>query len=89
MLGIDTNVLVRFLLRDDEAQFQKANKHSGSGESILNANANALIALYHWRYVNCQDFDEGVCCKPLWSNGIELIKAEADEFRGRPLPWNC
>ena len=26
MLGIDTNVLVRFLLRDDEAQFQKANK---------------------------------------------------------------
>ena len=26
MLGIDTNVLVRFLLRDDEAQFQKAKK---------------------------------------------------------------
>ena len=26
MRGIDTNVLVRFLLRDDEAQFQKANK---------------------------------------------------------------
>lgn len=26
MLGIDTNVLVRFLLRDDEAQFQKAIK---------------------------------------------------------------
>ena len=26
MLGIDTNVLVRFLLRDDETQFQKAKK---------------------------------------------------------------
>ena len=26
MLGIDTNVLVRFLLSDDEAQFQKAKK---------------------------------------------------------------
>jgi predicted nucleic-acid-binding protein len=26
MLGIDTNVLVRFLLRDDEAQFEKARK---------------------------------------------------------------
>jgi predicted nucleic-acid-binding protein len=26
MIGIDTNVLVRFLLRDDETQFQKANK---------------------------------------------------------------
>ncbi len=26
MLGIDTNVLVRFLIRDDEAQFEKARK---------------------------------------------------------------
>ena len=26
MLGIDTNVLVRFLVRDDEAQFDKAKK---------------------------------------------------------------
>ncbi len=26
MLGIDTNVLVRFLVRDDEAQFEKAQK---------------------------------------------------------------
>src|SRR5450631_673311 len=26
MLGIDTNVLVRFLVRDDEVQFEKARK---------------------------------------------------------------
>ena len=26
MLGIDTNVLVRFLVRDDEAQYEKARK---------------------------------------------------------------
>ncbi|MHB8255350.1 MAG: PIN domain-containing protein [Acidiferrobacter sp.] len=26
MLGIDTNVLVRFLVRDDEAQFERARK---------------------------------------------------------------
>lgn len=26
MLGVDTNVLVRFLVRDDEAQFEKARK---------------------------------------------------------------
>src|SRR5258705_10124410 len=28
MLGIDTNVLVRFLVRDDHAQFEKARKLS-------------------------------------------------------------
>ena len=26
MLGLDTNILVRFLVRDDEAQFEKARK---------------------------------------------------------------
>ncbi len=26
MLGIDTNILVSFLVRDDEAQFEKARK---------------------------------------------------------------
>jgi predicted nucleic-acid-binding protein len=26
MLGVDTNVLVRFLIRDDEAQFERARK---------------------------------------------------------------
>jgi len=26
MLGIDTNVLVRYLVRDDEVQFEKARK---------------------------------------------------------------
>lgn len=26
MLGIDTNVLIRFLVRDDEAQFDRAHK---------------------------------------------------------------
>ena len=26
MLGIDTNVLVRFLVRDDETQFEKARR---------------------------------------------------------------
>ena len=26
MLGLDTNVLVRYLVRDDEAQFEKASR---------------------------------------------------------------
>jgi predicted nucleic-acid-binding protein len=30
MLGIDTNVLVRFLVRDDEGQFQKARALIGN-----------------------------------------------------------
>ena len=39
MLGIDTNVLVRFLVRDDEAQFEKANRlikrEVGVGEDVF------------------------------------------------------
>ncbi len=39
MLGIDTNLLVRYLVRDDEAQFEKANRlikrGIGSGEAVF------------------------------------------------------
>ena len=39
MLGIDTNVILRFLVRDDEAQFEKARrliKHEvGAGENVF------------------------------------------------------
>ncbi|MBM3341178.1 MAG: type II toxin-antitoxin system VapC family toxin [Betaproteobacteria bacterium] len=39
MLGIDTNVLVRYLVRDDEAQFEIANRlirrGVGAGEAIF------------------------------------------------------
>lgn len=46
MLGIDTNVLVRFLVRDEEAQFEKARKlikrEVAAGSSIL---VNQLVLL--------------------------------------------
>ena len=39
MLGIDTNVLVRFLVRDDEVQFEKARRlirrEVGAGEEVF------------------------------------------------------
>lgn len=39
MLGIDTNVLVRFLVRDDEAQFERARRlfkrEIGAGEELF------------------------------------------------------
>jgi predicted nucleic-acid-binding protein len=39
MIGVDTNVLVRFLVKDDPAQFEKARKLIGraasSGEPVL------------------------------------------------------
>src|SRR5450631_1966081 len=46
MLGIDTNVLLRYLLRDDEAPFQKARRlilrEIESGEPVL---INLLVLL--------------------------------------------
>ena len=39
MLGLDTNVLVRYLVRDDEAQFEKASRlikrEIGVGEAVF------------------------------------------------------
>jgi predicted nucleic-acid-binding protein len=39
MIGLDTNVLVRFLVRDDEAQFERARRlirhEAASGEPVL------------------------------------------------------
>jgi predicted nucleic-acid-binding protein len=39
MIGIDTNVLVRFLVRDDQQQFERARRlikrEVGSGETVL------------------------------------------------------
>jgi predicted nucleic-acid-binding protein len=39
MLGLDTNVLVRYLVRDDQLQFEKARRlikrESGKGEPVL------------------------------------------------------
>jgi predicted nucleic-acid-binding protein len=39
MIGIDTNVLVRYLVRDDQAQFEGArrliNREVGTGEPVL------------------------------------------------------
>jgi predicted nucleic-acid-binding protein len=39
MIGLDTNVLVRFLVRDDEAQFERARRlirrEAGTGEPVL------------------------------------------------------
>ena len=39
MLGLDTNVLVRFLVQDDQAQFERAHKligrESRSGDAVL------------------------------------------------------
>ena len=46
MLGTDTNVLVRFLVRDDEAQFEKARKlikrEVAAGRGVL---VNQLVLL--------------------------------------------
>src|SRR5438552_15992801 len=43
MLGIDTNVLVRFLVRDDEAQFQKARGVISRGAGAENVFVSLVV----------------------------------------------
>ena len=45
MLGIDTNVLVRFLVRDEEAQFEKARKLIKREVAASSVLVNQLVLL--------------------------------------------
>jgi predicted nucleic-acid-binding protein len=51
MLGLDTNVLVRFLVRDDERQFERARRlirrGAGGGEGVL----SSLVVLLETEWV--------------------------------------
>ena len=42
MLGIDTNVLVRFLIRDDEVQYEKARR-------LIKREVDAEETLFIWK----------------------------------------
>ncbi len=59
MLGIDTNVLVRFLVRDDEAQFEKASRlirrEVSAGEDLL----VSLMVLLETEWVLRSRYDLG------------------------------
>jgi len=55
MLGIDTNILVRFLVRDDEVQFEKARKlihrEIAAGRRVF---VNQLVLMEaEWVLYNC------------------------------------
>ncbi len=61
MIGIDTHVLVRFLLRDEETQFQKANKliqrEVKGGQGVL---VSQLVLLEtEWVLRSRYDFSKG------------------------------
>ena len=51
MIGIDTNVLVRFLVRDDEVQFTKANRLIGRAAGAREAVFVSLLVLLECEWV--------------------------------------
>lgn len=51
MVGIDTNVLVRFLVRDDEVQFTKANRLIGRAAGAREAVFVSLLVLLECEWV--------------------------------------
>lgn len=51
MLGIDTNILVRFLVRDNVAQFEKANRLIKRGVSTNEAVFVSLLVLLETEWV--------------------------------------
>lgn len=59
MIGLDTNVLVRFLVRDDETQFERARRllrrEANSGEPVL----VSLLVLLETEWVLRSRYDLG------------------------------
>jgi predicted nucleic-acid-binding protein len=51
MIGVDTNVLVRFLVKDDQAQFEKARKLIGRAASSGNPVLVSMLVLLETEWV--------------------------------------
>ena len=82
MLGIDTNVLVRFLVRDDEAQFDRARKlikrEVSAGRRVF---VNQLILLETER-VLCSRY--GVHKNQIMESISGLLDADDVQFEDEP-----
>ncbi len=85
MLGLDTNVLVRFLVRDDEAQFEKARRliarEAGASEHVF---LSLMVLLEtEWvlrsRYAMSKHDIIGVMLALLGTDGVRLEDEHALE----------
>src|SRR6266480_3371046 len=91
MLGIDTNVLVRFLVRDDPEQFERARRlikrEVGGGETVL----ISLLVLLETEWVLRSRYGvakaEIVAGFSGWLDAVELEFEKGPSVEGLLLTW--
>lgn len=78
MIAVDTNVLVRLLTRDDEAQFQQATALFAKNEIFI---PETVILETAWVLRHAYNFDQPAICEALSKTlGLPNIKAPRPEI---------
>lgn len=80
MLGIDTNVLVRFLVRDDEVQYEKARRHI---KRAIDAEEDIFVSLMvlletEWVLRSCYGLKKSEIVKAL-SGLLDAAEAQLED----------
>jgi predicted nucleic-acid-binding protein len=84
MIGLDTNILVRYFMQDDEAQVQKVNRLMASLQ-VKNPGYVSLVVLIelHWVLKNIYKFDR----ESLVTITESILRAEEFKVESSDIAW--
>lgn len=86
MIGLDTNILVRYFLQDDDAQVQKVNRLMASLQ-VKNPGYVSLVVLLelHWVLKNIYKFDR----ESLVTITESILRAEEFKVESSDVAWTA
>lgn len=86
MIGLDTNILVRYFLQDDDAQVQKVNRLMASLQ-VKNPGYVSLVVLLelHWVLKNIYKFDR----ESLVTITESILRAEEFKVESSAVAWTA